>query len=158
MHGAADVKLWWHVRRLRVSQQTLVASAAGTVGLAIGWATTPRMTSPVEGGVRTAEAWRRKIMSKRPIPITERAPRILAVAVVCFTVAEYAYALPMHGPQHAGMETQAAKLVVEMAGRSRKALNATHTALHRRAEALALVSNKIISTRLDFATQARAER
>lgn len=63
--------------------------AAGAAGLALGWASTPKMTARDTGNVATAEAWRRRVMSRRPVPLVDRAPRILTVSLACFTVAEY---------------------------------------------------------------------
>ncbi len=82
----------------RPTRAQLVKGTATASGLALGWSLTPTMTTPAPGGVRTAEAWRRKIMSRRPIPLEERAPQILAIALTVTTAVEYAMALREHGP------------------------------------------------------------
>lgn len=92
------------------SRQQLLAATGGVAGLAIGWATTPTQTEPIGGGVRTAEAWRRKIMSRRPVPLINRAPRICATSLACFTLAEYALAFPTHGPVDSLAQLQIARL------------------------------------------------
>jgi hypothetical protein len=75
----------------------------------LGWQTTPKMTDMVGGGVRTAEAWRRRLKSREHIPLIVRSPRILATGIVCMSIVEYAQAFPTHGASGSLQELQAVK-------------------------------------------------
>ena len=88
------------------------AAAATAAGLALGWSITPATTGIERGGVTTAEAWRRRLMRSRPIPLAERLPSILLVAALCGTAAEYVQALEEHGPVQALKQPTAAALTI----------------------------------------------
>ena len=97
--------------------------AAGLAGARLGWALTPTTFYPLEGGVRTAEAWRRKLLSKQQIPLIARLPRILTVSLACLSAAEYLGALPVHGARGSLAQVQvlqvADRLSTEVAACSR---------------------------------------
>ena len=84
--------------REQLTPDNLYAGAAGAVGAAIGWSTAERVTDPLSGRVSTAEAWRRKVKAKRPVPLLALSPRMLAAALTSYSMAEYALAFPEHGP------------------------------------------------------------
>ena len=79
------------------------AEYGGAAGATVGWLVTPKMTREAypDMKVRTAEAWRKKILARKPIPLSARAPRILSIALACGLAADfasdYAAALPEHG-------------------------------------------------------------
>jgi hypothetical protein len=81
--------------------------AARCGGVGLGYMLSPRYTNPLEGGVSTAEAWRRKIKAKAKIPLLSRLPRILLTAGLCSTVIEYALALNEgHGLRGSALQTR----------------------------------------------------
>lgn len=99
--------------RIVLSRRRCTAGAAGIAGLGLGWVITPMKTDYSGGagqGVRTAEAWRRKIKSRRPIPLAQRSPRILAVSLLCFSLTEYGLALQTHSPRESLDEVHAIRL------------------------------------------------
>ena len=83
--------------------------AAGAAGIAFGEAITPKITDPLAGGVGTAEAWRRKIKARRPVPLAERAPPILAYGIACATLTEYILGFEEHGAVGSLLETRAVR-------------------------------------------------
>jgi hypothetical protein len=85
---------------------------AGFVGLALGYMITPSKTKALypNTAVRTAEAWRRRIKSRVPIPLAERAPRILAISLMCSFAVDYASYLPAHGPVESIRQTRVGRL------------------------------------------------
>ncbi|KAL1508142.1 hypothetical protein AB1Y20_007729 [Prymnesium parvum] len=100
--------------------------AASLAGLWYGERSTPAVTREMYPGfsVRTAEAWRRKIKQRKPIPLARRAPRILATSAAFGLGAEWLVALPAHGPLGALKHTQAARAIGALA-RSRLGQSAT---------------------------------
>ena len=82
---------------VEMTRADVLSAAAGAAGLMLGWSVTPTKTDPMAGGVRTAEAWRRKIKARRNIPLLVRSPRILLVSMLCYSAAEYSLAFPTHG-------------------------------------------------------------
>ena len=75
-----------------LTREKLYACAGGAAGALVGYSTTPRKTDPLAGRVSTPEAWRRRIKAKQKIPLLERSPRIVAVAIVGYSVVEFALA------------------------------------------------------------------
>ena len=94
-------------------------AAAGAAGMALGFALTPTKTDPLAGGVSTAEAWRRKIKARQPVPLVERAPTILLCAIACDTLAEWCIGLHDGlSPVDSLMQTRAASASREVARRA----------------------------------------
>jgi hypothetical protein len=80
-----------------------VAGGAAAAGAAYGWSITPTHMDPLSGRVATAEAWRRRVKAKREAQrrsgkLLVRSPRILAVSLAAYSVAQYAQACSEHGP------------------------------------------------------------
>ena len=98
--------------RRRWHQPTAASRAAGIAGLVLGERVTPSMTQELYPGyaVRTAEAWRKKIKQRRPIPLARRAPQIIAVSLACSFVTEWGLAVPECGALGALGETSAGRL------------------------------------------------
>ena len=76
-------------------------------GFAIGLALAPTKTQALYGdiAVRTAEAWRKRVMSRKKIPVYARVPRALAAAAAATFVVDYAIAYPEYGARGAVRET-----------------------------------------------------
>ena len=68
-------------------------------GFAVGLALAPTKTQALYGdiAVRTAEAWRKRVMSRKKIPVYARVPRALAAAAAATFVVDYAIAYPEYG-------------------------------------------------------------
>ena len=81
----------------------LLAASAGAAGVGLGYLTTPKLTPPKEGVVRTAEAWRRRVQGRSRISLAERSPRILCLGAACFTLAEYKLAFDACGSHKSSM-------------------------------------------------------
>ena len=96
------------------------ASVAGALGLAVGWAVTPTIVDPNPGRVATPEAWRRRIKAKYKVPLVQRAPRILAIGLACFTMAEFALALQegSASPRSALLQTTVDVVIANAAARA----------------------------------------
>jgi hypothetical protein len=81
-------------RRFRPPRRPV--AAALVTGLALGNALVP--TSIVKSGsVRTAEAWRRRVMATQQLTLAQRAPQILVAAALCGTAAQWWLAVEEHG-------------------------------------------------------------
>ena len=76
-------------------------------GFAVGLALAPTKTQALYGdiAVRTAEAWRKRVMSRKKIPVYARVPRALVAAAAATFVVDYAIAYPDHGARGAVRET-----------------------------------------------------
>ena len=91
----------------------------GLVGVGVGFRFTPSKTTEMYPGtaVRTAEAWRRRTLSRQPIPLSCRAPSIIAISLACSVVTGYAAAVPEHGAVGAAQHLHASRLCVRVAQR-----------------------------------------
>uniref|UniRef100_A0A7S4F9K5 Uncharacterized protein n=1 Tax=Chrysotila carterae TaxID=13221 RepID=A0A7S4F9K5_CHRCT len=69
------------------------------LGVWLGDSIVPRLTEALykDTAVRTAEAWRQKMLTIQSIPWYVRYPKILAIAIVTSSLTEYVHALSEHG-------------------------------------------------------------
>ena len=104
------------VRLLREEPVPKVRVASAMVSMYLAWEITPKWMEDKYSrmAVRTAEAWRRRLMSRRRIPLINRVPTMLAIAFSCTCIVDYAIALPQYGPSHSVGHTLAGEWAAQI--------------------------------------------
>jgi len=112
---------WWQPGQLDGAQ------LGGLVGLVVGWMITPdwELEAYPEFKARTVEAWRSKVKQRRPIPLADRMPAILRVAVLTSLCFDYAYNVHDFGPLGAVAHTRVGSMGVQLTQKTGRAARAS---------------------------------